>query len=144
MGVRMTWVKGSPEALIRIPERVTEQLASELAEALEAIVRNAALNAREFTAERGRPTSRYGGRVDTAAMLEAIKSDVEVNARKIIGKFGFIDKQEDYFLFQTVTGFTHWASSAFIEPTFALRDAELIAIQDLGAAIRAAIRSVRI
>lgn len=144
MGVRVQWVKGSPAALVKLPETVAGQLYEELAHSMEVIIQAAVLNAKEFTASRGRPTSSGGGRVDTAKMIEAIKGDVDLSTRQIMGKFGFIDEQIDYFLYQTSTGFTHWLSGQFIEPTFALRDAELIAVQDLGAAIRAAMRSVHL
>lgn len=144
MGVRFQWVRGSAQAFLNLPERLADQIYGELGDAMAVIVESAVQNAREFTAERGTRTSLGGGRIETSAMIGAIKGEVETKAKQVIGKFGFIGQQEDYFLYQTVTGFNHWLSAEFIEPTFALRDAEQIAIGDLGAAIQAAIRNVRL
>lgn len=108
------------------------------------IVSQAALTARALTAQRGRPTSRGSGRIDSGTMAEEIKGRATAEAKSIIGKFGFLDAQAEYFLYQTVTGFTHYLSGDFIEPTFALRDAKVVAEQDVVRAIEAAIRSVRL
>lgn len=140
----LVWTKGSPAAFINIGSKIEDQLYRALATAMVTIASQAALTARAFTAERGRPTSRGGGRVDSGAMAEAIKHEVELSGKEIIGRFGFIGQQADYFLYQTVTGFTHYLSGDFIEPTFALRDAQVIAEGEVIEAIERAIRSVRL
>lgn len=62
-------------------------------------------------------------RILTGAMINAISSRMlDVNEDGASGEFGFINQFEDYFKYQTVTGFTHNRSSKYIEPTFALRD----------------------
>lgn len=123
--------------------RIEKDIHEELIGAVEAVVRAGALNAKEFTATRGRPTSKFGGRVDTAAMIEALSSRVEVEASRIVGEFGFVGEKADYYILQTVTGFRHWISDQFIEPTFAIRDAGNIASDDMLAAMRAALRRVK-
>lgn len=140
----LIWKKGSPQEFINIGERIENQLYTSLAAAMATIVADAALSARAFTAQRGRPTSRGAGRVDSGDMAESITDRVETQAKMIIGKFGFLDKQADYFLYQTVTGFQHYISGEFIEPTFALRDAKVNAESEVIRAIEAAIRSVRL
>lgn len=144
MAARVQWTKGSEASFSNIPRNVGDQIYNELGGAMAQIIANAVKNAKAMTAERGRPSSASGGRIETGAMIDAIQGDIRATAKQIIGKFGFIDKQADYFLYQTVTGFTHWLSAEFIEPTFAIRDAELIAVQEVGAAISAAIRGVRL
>lgn len=140
----LRWTKGSPAEFVSMGDRIEEQLYKSLAAAMAEIVMQAALTARAYTAQRGRPTSRGGGRVDTGAMAEAISDKVEASASLIIGKFGFLDEKADYYMYQTITGFNHYLSGNFIEPTFALRDAKVIAEGELVRAIEAAIRSVRL
>lgn len=49
----------------------------------------------------------------------------------IVGRFGFLNRQDLYFALQTSTGFIHVPDGKFIEPSFAMRDAYLIAIETL-------------
>jgi hypothetical protein len=140
----LIWTKGSPSEFISMGDRMVAQMYLSLAQSMAQIAAQGAVTARAYTAQRGRPTSRGSGRIDTGDMVEAIKDKVELEASAIIGKFGFIDSQADYFLYQTVTGFNHYLSGDFIEPTFALRDAQAIAEGEVVAAIYAAIRSVRL
>lgn len=147
MGVGLmpaTWTKGSPQEFINMGDRIYTQLYNELSNAMGVIVMAAVQNSKEYTAERGRPSSFGSGRIETSEMIGAIKGDVELKAKEIIGKFGFLDQQANYFLYQTVTGFSHYLSGDFIEPTFALRDAEILAESDVVEAIKAAIRNVRL
>lgn len=130
----LVWKRGSPQEFVNLGKRIEDQLYPALAAAMTGVVMQAAANARANT-----------DRVDTGAMIEAIDMhEVEVRAGEIIGKFGFLGQRADYFLYQTVTGFTHWLSGQFIEPTFALRDARVVAENELVDAIQAAIRSVRL
>lgn len=140
----LTWTKGSANGFVSIGDRIFASLYNELANAMGAIVMAAVQNSKEFTAERGRPSSTGTGRIETSEMIGAIKGDVELKAQEIIGKFGFTEAQENYFLYQTITGFTHYLSGDFIEPTFALRDAGVLAESDMIEAIKAAIQNVRL
>ncbi len=138
------WKKGSEAEFRRLGEKIIDQLYIALAGEMALVAHDAALTARAFTAQRGRPTSEGSGRIDSGDMAEAIDSEIELKAKSIIGKFGFTGKQADYFLYQTVTGFNHWLSDQFIEPTFALRDAKLRAEPDVYRAIEQAIREVKL
>lgn len=125
-------------------ERIKDQLYKSLAVAMAQIALQSAITARAFTAERGTKHSRGAGRVDSGTMAKAIKHEVDLKATEIIGKFGFLDEKAKYFKYQTVTGFEHWLSGEMIEPTFALRDAKVIAEGEIIEAIEAAIRSVKL
>lgn len=110
------------------------KLYAALAAAMIGIVHDAEWNAKANTAS--------SGRVLTGAMLNAIQSKVEFQARKVVGEVGFIGDQAEYYIYQTVTGFTHWLGGQRIDPTGALADAAVQAGKDAEAAIEAAIRSV--
>lgn len=99
---------------------------------MSAVIAEAVNNAKQFTNERGTGYNGHAGRVDTGAMIDAIVGDVfQEGVSRIMGEFGFITQQELYFSLQTVTGFKHYLSGEFIEPTYALRDALVIAVQKL-------------
>lgn len=129
----LRWTKGSPAEFISMGERIEDQLYKSLASAMAQIASQAAMNAQSRT-----------DRIDTGLMISEITDEVELRGQEIIGRFGFLNQKADYFLYQTVTGFTHWLSGEFIEPTFALRDAKILAEGQVIEAIEAAIRSVRL
>ena len=129
----VTWTRGSEDEFKNIGDRLKLKVYKAAAEAMEVTIQAAVLNAKEMTATRPSAKSGRSGRVDTAAMLEAIMGDVRAGADEIVGRFGFINKQELYFKLQTVTGFMN---GDFIEPTFALFDSKVIAEQDLLAALK--------
>ena len=54
--------------------------------------------------------------------------DAEVARTKTTLRFGFIKEFKDYFRWQTITGFTHWGSGAFIRPSLAIADAKQDAV----------------
>lgn len=60
-------------------------------------------------------------RIDTGLMLGSTSRDVQGGGDNVVARFGFLDRKEDYFAYQTVTGFTT-LDGRFIAPTFALRD----------------------
>ncbi len=138
------WKKGSEAEFRKLGDKIIDQLYIALAGEMAVVAMDAAITARAYTAQRGRPTSNGTGRIDTGAMVEAIDSEIELKAKSIIGKFGFTGAQAEYFLLQTVTGFRHWLSAEMIEPTFALRDAKLRAEPDVYRAIERAIREVKL
>ena len=140
----VVWKKGSPAEFRALGQKIIDQLYIALAGEMVGLAEQAAITARAYTAQRGRRTSRGGGRIDEGTMVEAIKSEVELSAKTIIGRFGFIGAQADYFLYQTVLGFEHWLSGEMIEPTFALRDARVKAEPEVYKAIEKAIRSVHL
>lgn len=72
-----------------------------------------------------RPGAKTGkaGRVDTGAMVEALRwKPVSFSADLIEVQYGFVDEYEAYMGMQTITGFRHNRSGEAIQPTFALRD----------------------
>jgi hypothetical protein len=133
-GVEWVWVRGSDAEFIGMGDKLVEQVAKIMAPVMATIIQNAVADAKARSADR----------VLTGTMISAIEGKVEASARDVAGKFGFLGEQQDYFIYQTVSGFHHWLSSDFIEPTFALRDAGEVAKGELVAALAAAIRSVRL
>ncbi|HET7741057.1 MAG TPA: hypothetical protein VFL67_10450 [Mycobacterium sp.] len=100
-------------------------------EAVWARQKNAAIESAEFGAKSAqsytasRPGAKTGkaGRIDSGAMVGAIRSRLLTFGPGLIqSQYGFIDEFEDYFKMQTVTGFLNIRSGDKIEPTFALRD----------------------
>lgn len=84
-----------------------------------------AKTAQSYTASRPGAKTGKAGRIDTGAMVAAIRSrPVAFSLDLAEAKYGFIGDFEEYFRIQTVTGFRHARSveSQFIAPTFALRD----------------------
>jgi hypothetical protein len=132
-GVTVRWIKGSPAQFAGMGERIVEQLYRSLGEAMFTIAVQAADYAKSQT-----------DRVDKGAMLEAISHRVESRANSITAAFGFTEEVRAYYVFQTVTGFRHWLSGEFIEPTFALRDARVRAEPEVIAAIIRAIKEVQV
>jgi hypothetical protein len=132
-GVTITWTRGSPAQFANMGKRITDQLYRSLSASMFTIAVQAADYAKSQT-----------DRIDTRAMLEAISHEVELRANSITAAFGFTGDVQAYFVFQTVTGFTHYLSGNFIEPTFALRDARVRSEPEVIAAIERAIRDVEL
>lgn len=131
-GVQWIWVRGSDAEFIGMGDKIVDQLIAALSDAMADIIQKAVARAKDLSADR----------VDTGAMISAIEGEVTSAGRDIAGRFGFLGDIQDYYVFQTVSGFHHWLGGQFIEPTFALRDAGEMAKGDLVAAVAAAIRSV--
>lgn len=131
--VTVRWVKGSPAQFVGMGERIEKQLYRSLAAAMFTIAVQAADDAKNRT-----------DRIDTEAMRNAISHEVELRAKSITAAFGFTGDVQAYYVFQTVTGFRHYLSGNFIEPTFALRDARIRAEPEVIAAIERAIQEVEL
>lgn len=131
-GVEWIWIKGSDAEFIGLPAKVAAKLMTKLHPIMTQIIADAVLDARARSADR----------VLTGAMISAIEGEVRGGAGEWAGRFGFLGEQQDYFIFQTVTGFHHWLSHEMIEPTFALRDAGEAAKAKLVAAVAAAVASI--
>lgn len=102
-----------------------------------AVIDEAVRNAKQFTNERGTGYNGHTGRVDTGAMVDAIDGQVfQDGVSLIVGRFGFTTQRELYFALQTVTGFKHYLSGEFIEPTYAFRDSLILAVQQLVAGLK--------
>lgn len=82
-----------------------------------------AQTARSYTRSRPGATTGKAGRVDSGAMVAALKHRlISFDNDLIRSQYGFTDDYDEYMKFQTVTGFRHNRSSRYIAPTFALRD----------------------
>jgi hypothetical protein len=128
----MSWRRGSGARFEGIPEIILEAYKKKLDDAMDEVIAQAVYDMRAFTATRPSAKSGKGGRIDTSDMLNAIDGEVLWDSvDRLVGRFGFTDRQELYFMWQTTTGFRHYKSGEFIEPTFALRDAAVAAVQNL-------------
>lgn len=82
-----------------------------------------AKTAQSYTRSRPGATTGKAGRVDTGAMVSAIRHrPLSFSDELIRSQYGFVDDYDEYMRYQTVTGFRHNRSSRYIAPTFALRD----------------------
>lgn len=128
----MTWRVGSASGLLGEPEKIVGKYKKNADKAMTEVIALAVYDMKRFTETRPSAKSGKQGRVDTADMLNAIDGEAFwEGVDKIVGRFGFLNRQELYFALQTSTGFTHYLSGEFIEPTFAMRDAAVSAVQRL-------------
>lgn len=129
----ITWVQGSPQALIATPARILQVQRVRYLARMNRVLAEAVEDYKRFTESRGTEKSGKSGRVETGAMRDAVSFRVQQLANgSIQGELGFLDGGPTYFFLQTDTGFTHYLSGEFIEPTFALVDAARIAAGKLG------------
>ncbi len=128
-GVEWIWIRGSDAEFIGLGAKLTAKLMGQMRPIMATIIANAVADAKARSADR----------VLTGAMISAIEGEVRGSAADVAGRFGFLGEQQEYFIFQTVSGFHHWLSGEMIEPTFALRDAGEVAKAELVAAVAAAI-----
>lgn len=96
-------------------------------DSLDRVAENAAefgaKTAQSYTASRPGATTGKAGRIESGDMIDAIRSKrVSKTDSEIHKQYGFVDEFEEYFKYQTVTGFVHNRSGRYIGPTFALRD----------------------
>jgi hypothetical protein len=133
-GAEWVWIRGSDAEFIGIGDKLEGQIMKAMPGIMAKIIADAVEDAKARSADR----------VLTGAMISAIEGKVEAGAREVAGKFGFLGEQQDYFIFQTVTGFHHWLGGEFIEPTFALRDAGEVAKGELVAEVAALIGSLKL
>lgn len=126
-----TWAKGSANSFQGLPELILKRLRARMQEAMEEVIQQAVMDMKRFTETRPSANSGKSGRVDTGEMLNAIAGRVlNEGADRIVGEFGFLDRQELYYALQTSLGFQH-INGAFIDPTYAQRDAQVAAIERL-------------
>jgi hypothetical protein len=127
----MAWRKSNPNMPNVIADQAKKDLEDRVWAAMQKVIEQAVDDAKRFTADRGTARSGKQGRIDTGLMVQSIVGRVVKDGMdRIVGDFGFLDRNELYFWLQTVNGFEHGAS--FIEPTFALRDAAVRALTVLG------------
>jgi hypothetical protein len=132
MAAGVKWIQGSPQTFISSPSRIVHKFRERLYRRMNNVINEAVMDAKRFTATRPSAKSGKAGRVDTGLMMDSIVGRVWQDQREqIIGEFGFLNEQQLYFYLQTDTGFKHFMTGDFIEPTFALRDAAYIAFDKL-------------
>lgn len=111
------------DGIIAIVRKQVEEKWKSLGEAAAESAQFGAQTAQSYTATRPGATTGKAGRVETGDMIEALRPErVSVTTTEIHCRYGFIREYEEYFKYQTVTGFRHNRSGRYIGPTFALRD----------------------
>lgn len=129
----LNWLSGSPASFDGVWKLVRDTYQARLENAMRQVIIQAVQDAKDFTASRPSNKSGKAGRVESGKMMnEIIGRSYREGVSKVVGEFGFINgPAELYMALQTSTGFKHWLSGDFIEPTFALRDAARIAVINL-------------
>lgn len=129
----LIWEQGNPFDFDNVWKLVRDTYQTRLENAMRKVIEQAVRDAKEFTASRPSAKSGKSGRVETSKMMEEIMGrSYREGVAVIVGEFGFLNgPAELYMALQTNTGFKHWLSGEFIEPTFALRDAARIAVINL-------------
>ena len=106
------------------PDLFMAQLRAKLYTAMEQTIKAAVEDMKKFTMD--------NKSVRTQDLINSIDGDAFFAGMDVIvGQFGFLHRQDLYFALQTSTGFIHVPDGKFIEPSFAMRDAYLIAIETL-------------
>jgi len=116
----MPWKGSNPQDAI--PSAIEKMVKERVLSAAERVAPQMEDDAKRFTAERGRPNSDGPGRIASGRMIQAIKSRVVFLENQVSIGLGFLEDNQPYFSYQSITGFNH-ANAGYIEPTFALRDA---------------------
>lgn len=62
------------------------------------------------------------GRIKTGTMLNEFKGNVDIGRAETVGRVGWAQRREDYFLYQEL-GFAHYLSGEEIDGMLALKDA---------------------
>lgn len=129
----LNWIVGSPGSFDRVWLLMLDTFQARLENAMRKVIEQAVEDAKRFTATRPSRKSGKQGRIETGKMVEQIIGrSYREGVRNVVGEFGFLNgPAELYMALQTSSGFTHWRSGEFIEPTFAFRDAARLAIQNL-------------
>jgi hypothetical protein len=116
-------IGGNLDSLVSIVRKQVEEKWKALQDVADEGARFGAKTAQSYTLTRPGATTGKAGRVDSGAMVAALRpGPVTFSADLIETQYGFVDDVKDYYKYQTVTGFQHNRSSRYIGPTFALRD----------------------
>lgn len=114
---------GALDGILAGVKRQIEQKWQRLRRANEEAAEFGAKTAQSYTRSRPGSTTGKAGRVDTGAMVAALRHrSVSFDSSLIRSQYGFVDEFDLYMKLQTVTGFRHNRSGRYIAPTFALRD----------------------
>jgi len=114
----------NPQQMFKFIQRQIDETVASAERITEAAVKTGEQLTKHLTETRPTKKSGKAGRVDSGDMVGDISSEIlESNDRRIVGEFGWLGTEKDYYVYQTATGFRHYLTGDFIEPTYALRDA---------------------
>lgn len=127
------WEQGTPFGFDNVWKLIRDTYQARLENAMRKVIEQAVQDAKDFTASRPGAKTGKAGRIETSKMMEEIMGrSYREGVANVVGEFGFLNgPTELYMALQTNTGFKHWLSGDFIEPTFALRDAARVAVINL-------------
>ncbi len=118
------FAKGRESDFITSPARALRRVRTRIQYRMDQVLREAVEEARQINLS----FPKY----ETGDMNRAITYRVTQDANyNVLGQLGFLDEQEFYFFLQTETGFRHWRSGEFIEPSLALEKAAAHAFEKL-------------
>jgi hypothetical protein len=117
---------------VTTPSRLLQQFRPLLFARMEKVLQEAVIEARQITASSPSAKSGKPGRIESGDMINDLGYRVWQNARgEIVGELGFPGTKQFYYYLQTQTGFRHWISGEFIEPTMAIQRASEHAFEKL-------------
>lgn len=113
-------ITGSREPLSKwFKVEVQGAIMDDVHEIVEDVTEGGARQMRQIISTSGTPKSGKEGRIETGKMLDEVKTDVGRGGNSVVGQFGWLDEQLDYFYYQD-EGFRHWISGEMIPGMFAL------------------------
>lgn len=131
-GVQWVGGRSAENMFVATPARIINRERTRYLARMERVLQEAVEDYQQFTATRGTSKSGKAGRIESGDMYDAVSYRVWQDPDgNINGEIGFLKEQFFYYFLQTSEGFTHWVSGEFIEPTNALRDAVIIAMEKL-------------
>lgn len=122
------FTKGNSSDFQNIGDTLLKLLRIRGLQAMEKVIQQAVEDTKKFTANSQSGASKQERTSDLINSI-AGKTFLE-SADVIVGEFGFLNRKDLYFALQTSTGFTHLGGE-YIQPSFALVDAERAAVQNL-------------
>lgn len=132
-----------PAGLARVPDVILQKIREKSEQSMQVIIDQCVEDVKRFISTRPRPTSKYGGRIDTGELLKSISGRVRWDGDVLMGEIYHNDGGANYYILQiggevgggdsdyNPGGFRHYPDGAWIESSFAARDAALIAIDSL-------------
>ena len=131
-----------PPGFMKFPEEIMRSIRRQTEVGMQKVIDQCVNDVKKFISSRPRPTSKFGGRINSSDMLNSIAGRVYWKDDVIMGEVYHSDGGQDYYILQIggeigggkegyEGGFTHVPDGAWIESSFAARDAALIAIQNL-------------
>lgn len=131
-----------PAGFMKFPEEIMRSIKRQSEVAMQKTVDQCVDDVKRFISSRPRPTSKFGGRINSSDLLKSIAGRVYWKDDVIMGEIYHNDGGQDYYILQIggeigggqdgyMGGFTHVPDGAWIESSFAARDAAIAGIQRL-------------